>query len=47
MEIPICERCKVALDRTELAYVFRCPVCFLVTEEFPKDQTIVESNEKS
>ena len=27
-----CERCKVALKRTELKDVYRCPVCMTVTE---------------
>ena len=41
----LCERCKVAMNKTELAYVYRCPVCFTVVEEPPKDQTIVEEQD--
>ena len=47
METILCERCQVALNKTELMHVYRCPVCLTVTEQFPKDQTIVESDEKT
>ena len=46
-ETILCERCQVALNKTELMHVYRCPVCLTVTEQFPKDQTIVESDEKN
>ena len=45
METILCERCKVAMNKTELTYVYRCPVCFTVVEEPPKDQTIVEEKD--
>ena len=45
METILCERCKVAINKTELSYVYRCPVCFTVVEEPPKDQTIVEEKD--
>ena len=45
MKTILCERCKVAMSNTELAYVYRCPVCFTVVEEPPKDQTIVEEKD--
>ena len=44
METILCERCQVALNKTELMHVYICPVCLTVTEQFPKDQTIVESD---
>ena len=44
VETILCERCQVALNKTELMHVYRCPVCLTVTEQFPKDQTIVESD---
>lgn len=47
MKTILCERCQVALNKTELMHVYRCPICLTVTEQFPKDQTIVESDEKN
>ena len=41
----LCLRCKVALNETAVKDLYRCPVCFTVSEDLPKDQTIVEEQE--
>ena len=29
----LCERCKIALKKIELKGLYRCPMCFTVTEQ--------------
>tara|TARA_X000001382_G_scaffold124803_2_gene109702 strand:+ start:284 stop:427 length:144 start_codon:yes stop_codon:yes gene_type:complete len=47
MELKLCFKCKIALVKTELANVYKCPMCNNVEEILPRDQTIVESDDKN
>tara|TARA_R100000008_G_C3566763_1_gene159579 strand:- start:1072 stop:1212 length:141 start_codon:yes stop_codon:yes gene_type:complete len=41
----LCQRCKIALTKTELKNVYQCPMCKVVIgekTELPRDQTIIE-----
>tara|TARA_R100000655_G_C2876724_1_gene174457 strand:- start:79 stop:219 length:141 start_codon:yes stop_codon:yes gene_type:complete len=44
----LCYKCKIALVKTELKDVYKCPMCGTTVEEeikLPRDQTIIENKE--
>ena len=47
MELKLCFKCKIALVKTELANVYKCPMCKNIEEILPREQTIVESEYKN
>tara|TARA_A100000172_G_C3031736_1_gene106963 strand:- start:1100 stop:1261 length:162 start_codon:yes stop_codon:yes gene_type:complete len=38
MEIILCERCKIALHKTATDNLYRCPMCYTVTEVKQEDE---------
>ncbi len=38
MKIILCERCKIALRKTELDDIYRCPMCLTVQEIKDKEE---------
>ena len=38
VEVILCERCKVALNKIELKNIYQCPICFTVTEHKKEDE---------